>query len=212
MRYLLTALCLALIPAAAARTPTAVLNTRPSAVQIITREGGAFRAVCSGAVVRLERGPRVLTAGHCVSEAPHASYWARDHQGRLWTLGLEEWAFTWPKADHAVFRTVATSFLPALNVAPRACQVGEDVFSWSGPLGLGLMLFRGEVSGVLSVPYDAEGEAALGGMTYSANLLTDGGASGSAVLNEAGEVTALLVGGWRPEIKLAGAFFAKLPR
>ncbi len=212
MRTLLYLLALALPTNATARVPAAVLSTRASAVQIIARSEGAFRAMCSGAVVRLERGPRIISAGHCVEEAPLGNYWALDAQGRLWTLGLEEWAFKWPKADHAVFRSVAASFLPALNGAPRTCEVGEDVFAWSGPLGLGLMLFRGEVSGRLSVPYDAEGEAALGGMVYSSNFLIDGGASGSVVMNEAGEAVAIVAGGWRPEVKLSGAFFAPLPR
>ncbi len=207
MRRLLPLLSLALLSVAAA-TPSAVLDARGSAVQIIARAEGKFRPICSGAVVKLERGPRVLTAGHCLlPEAPTSPLWALDHQGRLWTLGLEEWAHQWPKADYAVYRSVATAFLPALNIA-KPCQAGESVWAWAGPLGLGLMLFRGEVAGALSTPYDPEGEAQLGGMAYSTLPITRG-ASGGLALNERGEAVGIVVGTFR---EMSGAFLSPLPR
>ena len=209
-RLLLLALCLS---GTALGTPAAVLSARQSAVQILWAKKGKQHAICSGAVISLPEGPRVVTAGHCALEPEliGGTFAALDAQGHIWPLRLERAAFQWPQRDYAVFNSAAEYLLPALKVSSRAYVIGSDCYSWSGPAGLNIMLFHGEVTGQLHTPTDPVGEAADGGMWYSASLLITGGASGSSVLDENGDVLGLLVGGFDLKTKLGGAFFAPLP-
>jgi len=215
MRRMILSAALALATLGVAQSPQAVVLARPTAVQIFVKTTAAgkvsYRATCSGAVVRLERGARVVSAGHCVDGREKLAYSALDYQGKMHDLTLEQFEMNWPKQDYAIFASAATDTLPALNVAAEHPGIGQDVYSWSGPMGLGLMLFHGEVSGQLSTPHDPGGDE-IAGMWYSSNLLTDQGASGSVVLNDKGEAVSILVGGFNTEIKLAGAFFAPLPK
>ncbi len=103
MRRLMTLTLLALASVGVAKSPAAVLAARESAVQIIQREvvdgKVAYDAVCSGAVVQLEAGARIVSAGHCLEDAPNGDYLAYDMAGRLWTMHLEGRENEWPKAD-----------------------------------------------------------------------------------------------------------------
>lgn len=215
MRRMMLSAALALTTLGAAQSPQAVVLARPSAVQIFvkTTTNGkvSYRATCSGSVVRLERGARILSAGHCVDGREKTEFSALDYQGKMHDLTLEQFEMNWPKQDYAIFTSEATQTLPALNVAKVAPAIGDDVFSWSGPMGLGLMLFRGEISGQLSTPHDPSGDE-IAGMVYSANLLTAPGASGSVVLDRDGNAVYLLVGGWSVDTKLNGSFFSPLPK
>lgn len=216
--FVLAGLC---VGSALSQAPQVVLGLRGSVVQILETQtdGGiaSTRAICTGTVVALPEGRRILTAGHCVLEADGDKALAigalslLDDKGRVWPMTLERAVLDWPRNDYAVFRSVAQYVLPALKVAKVAPSIGDDVFSWSGPLGLAPMLFHGEVSGQLHAPYDGNAESRVGGMLFSSNLMVAPGASGSAVLNSRGEVTSILVGGFSPSVKLAGAFFANLP-
>ena len=141
----------------------------------------------------------------------HASFSLLDADGHVWPMRLERAEFHWPTADYSVFASPAQYFLPALKVDRAPLQVSEDIYSWSGPSGMNIMLFHGEVTGTLHFPTDPTAEAAVGGMTYAANLLVAGGASGSMILNEKGEVKSILVGGFGVSSKLNGAFFAAVP-
>lgn len=207
-----------LLGSSEALAPNPVLLARQSAVQILMAVKGKQRAMCSGAVVMLKEGPRILTAGHCSQKTSaadktfdHASFSLLDADGHVWPMRLERAEFHWPTADYSVFASPAQYFLPALKVDRAPLQISEDVYSWSGPAGMNIMLFHGETTGVLHFPTDPTSEAAVGGMTYAANLLTAPGASGSMVLNERGEATSILVGGFDPKVKLAGSFFAPIP-
>ncbi len=111
-----------------------------------------------------------------------------------------------------MFSSLATTVLPALPVATQECAVGEDLYSWSGPNGLGLMLFGGQVSGKLSAPFDPEFDAMISGFVYSSNWLIAPGASGSVAVNADGAAIGILVGTWNVTTKLAGGYFAPLPR
>lgn len=216
----LAGLCLG---SALSQAPDAVLGLRPSAVQILLTKADekghvSTRAICTGTAVNLPEGPRILTAGHCTlpendkdTTFDHATLSLLDYRGHVWPMRLERAELDWPRNDYAVFRSAAAYMLPALKVAKTQPKIGDDVYSWSGPMGLALMLFHGEMSGALHTPYDEESEARVGGMTFSSNLMVAGGASGSAVLNPQGEVTGILVGGFGVAVKLSGAFFAPLP-
>ena len=214
--FVLAGLC---VGSALSQAPQAVLGLRGSVVQILetkTDKGVAgTRAICTGTVVALPEGRRILTAGHCVLGADgkksSGTLSLLDDKGRVWPMKLERAELDWPRNDYAVFGSIAQYVLPALKVAKVAPQIGDDVFSWSGPLGLAPMLFHGEISGELHAPYDADAESRVAGMVFSSNLMVAPGASGSAVLNSQGEVTGILVGGFGSSVKLAGAFFSNLP-
>lgn len=210
MRRLLLALFLS---GTALGTPAAVLSARQSAVQILLADGGKQNAVCSGAVINLPEGPRIVTAGHCALEPGliGGTFAALDAQGHIWPIRLERAEQSWPEQDYAVFSSALQYTIPALKISGRSYEIGQDVYSWSGPSGLNLMLFHGEVTGQLHTPTDPAGEAKIGGMWYSASLLITGGASGSSVLDEDGDVMGLLVGGFDTKTKLGGAFFTPLP-
>jgi hypothetical protein len=130
----------------------------------------------------------------------------------VWPLRLERHAFNWPTEDYAVFNSAGEYLLPALKVAKTAPGIGDDIYSWSGPQGINVMLFHGTITGKLGFATDPEADAALHGMVYSADLLTDHGASGSVVINARGEAIYTLVGGFDPKIKLGGAFFSPLAK
>lgn len=218
--FVLTGLC---IGSAFSQAPQAVLNVRPSAVQILLTKADdkgvvSTRAICTGTSVLLPEGRRILTAGHCVlpenagdKTFVGGTFSILDYKGRVWPMKVERAELDWPRNDYAVVHSIAQYVLPPLKVAKVAPKIGDDVFSWSGPMGLDPMLFHGEMSGQLHVPYDEAGEGRVGGMWYSSNLAVAPGASGSSVLNSSGEVTGILVGGFSPSVKLAGAFFAPTP-
>jgi len=205
---LLPLFVLASCAVASSALPTRILQVRSSLVQILYRETAAhpYQTICSGGQVALESGVKLLSAGHCVEEDPSGEYAALDSQHQLHPLALERWEHDWgKKVDYALFAKVEG--LPALKSDYRPIEVGENVFSWSGPLGLALMPLRGYFLEYLDLPTDDQEEEGMGLSTLEA----DGGASGSVVLDSRGQARAILVGAWTTSVKLDGSLFVPLP-
>lgn len=214
---LVALLAVAGVAAAAEALPAAVVAARDSAVRILALTPTGVRPICSGSVVALPEGPRVVSAGHCVDDAPEGRYLALDARGYRYVLTLERFVMAWPHADYAVFRSAAAHLLPALPLAPlrapargepERCEVGEALYVWTAPLGLGLFLSHGYVAGVMD---DYHTDDVIDGMVLVA-LNADKGSSGSVIVNARGEAVGILVGGFSPQSKLAGALMVPLPR
>lgn len=187
--------------------PYAVWGAADSSVRVFAATDDGFRAVCSGAAVELPEGPRVVSAGHCVDEDgdTRAPYIAEDAVGRRYLLRLERFEKDWPRADYAVFRSTAAYLLPTIKPA-RHVRVGEDAYVFTAPLGLKMFLSKGYVSGKLYESFGGE----VDGM-YLVDLNSDGGSSGSIIVNRQGEALGILVAGFGTEVKLGGAIMAPLP-
>lgn len=208
MRRLLSALALALtllLPAASAAPPPYAAS-RASVVQILELVDGDVVGSCSGAVVALPRGPRVVSAGHCVEDNPGGTFVAIDASGARRPLTLEAFAHDGRKVDHAIF--AAPPGLPALRVASAFLRPGDALFLWASPQGLAPLLFTGIFAGELHDPADPDLEVLIGGALYS-TVNADVGASGAVVLNERGEAVAILVA--VPPGRLSGSVLVRLP-
>ena len=188
-----------------AALPAPIAEDASSSVRIFAQASSGVRAVCSGAVVALAEGPRVVSAGHCVEPELEAPFFAEDLNGNRYLLRLERSAYEWPTKDYAVFRSVAAYVLPALPVA-ETVEVGDRAYVFTAPLGLKMFYSEGYVSGQL---FDSPG-GAIDGM-WLVSLNSDGGSSGSIIINAKGEALGILVGGFSPQIKLDGAIMAPLP-
>jgi hypothetical protein len=178
-------------------------------------EDGALRVICSGTVVDTAKGRRFLSAGHCVGEAREARYYisrAAD-PAYLVRVSLEDAYELWPMTDYSLFSLPADFQSPGVALCKGLPAVGEDVWSWTGPLGIVPVLRSGMYSGPVHFPDDPKDEDEVGGMLF---VQTNGapGSSGSALLRlEGGKpcAWAIWVGGWSVQVKLDGALGVPLP-
>lgn len=180
-------------------------------------DGSAMGVICTGTVLTTAKGPRFLSAGHCVADAPKARYWISQSSDpdQLIRVRLEDWRFestqSWNTGDYSVFALppgFAGSSLPLCKASPEA---GEAVYAWTGPLGMLPVLRTGSYSGELHFPDSPKDEAAIGGLGF-AQISGAGGSSGSGMLRlEAGTVCVwgIWVGGFDP--RPDGAIVAWLP-
>lgn len=188
------------------RIPTPVLDALPSAVNLAVADSeGTYYNVCSGSVVNLPEGPRIVTAGHCIRD--DMPLYARDAEGHYYTTHVERYELDRDHAitDWAVLRSTYQYLATPLEIADTPLSTGESVYVWSGPKGLNLKLFTGYVSGFFDGPIDA-----IRDMPY-VTMNSDKGASGSIVLNANGEATGILTNGWTTDIKLHGVLLSTLP-
>ena len=217
IRILLVSLAVALATLANA-APEVVRDARHSAVSLTTAPSDVDgRRYCSGAVVQLEQGPRVITAGHCVSEAGERVY-LRDIRGNFYTATVESMEFDWPE-DYAVLTSAAQWLLPALEVG-GPMVIGDTYYSWASPHGYKLLFFRGMYAGITMPNFDQRGgDLSTTGMPWLA-IDGAGGSSGSVVLDSEGRAVAIHVGGlgtraappgYNVSIPLRGGLLAPLP-
>ena len=193
--------------------PRSVFDARSAAVNVAVIVDGNITNICSGSVVELERGPRIVSAGHCVAdhfsgEEIDRQYVLVDTEGNLYPATVEEFLFD-PEVgndDYAIFRSSFQYLADAIPLADEPLQTGDDVFAWSGPLGVDVILLRGYVSGRLQV----EGGDVINGQWF-VSMNSDGGSSGSVILNAEGEAVGVLVRGWNTKVKLYGAILSELP-
>jgi hypothetical protein len=105
---------------------------------------------------------------------------------QLFRVDLAWWEFEgiwrWNYGDFAVFK-LAETFKPevAVPICKEPPEPGEEVWAWTGPLGMLPILRTGVYSGEIHFPDSPEDEEAIGGM-----LLVDingaPGSSGSGLL------------------------------
>lgn len=200
---------------ALAAVPPEVVRLQGAAYNLWRLSDGQMRIICSGTVIEAPRGVRFLSAGHCVEDDPDARYYisrATDPD-TLVRVRLEDWYDLWPTSDYALF-TVPQSFQsPRLPLCKSLASIGEDVWSWTGPLGILPVLRQGTYSGPLHFPDDPDAEKEVGGMLF-VQTNGDGGSSGSGLLRLEGGtpcVWAVWVGGWTTRVKLDGALGVPLP-
>jgi hypothetical protein len=176
-----------------AAPPATVRQAEKAVYNLWVLQNNQMAVICTGTVVSTEDGPRFLSAGHCVADWPKARFYisrAADPD-QLFRVHLTWWEFEgiwrWSYGDFAVFK-LAETFKPevAIPICEELPEPGEEVWSWTGPLGM-LPVFRsGVYSGEIHFPDSPEDEEAIGGM-----LLVDingaPGSSGSGLLRMEGD-------------------------
>lgn len=209
------ALLASLFSLSLAAAPAAVVKAQSAVYNLWRFEEGALRVICSGTVIQSKQGPRFLSAGHCVEDATAARYYISQatDPSFLVRVTLEDWYDTWPTSDYSLFSLPKGFHSPALPLCAGQAAIGEDVWSWTGPLGIVPVLRTGMYSGPLHFPDDSEAENEVGGMFF-VQTNGDGGSSGSSLLRlENGSVCvwAIWVGGWTTHVKLDGALGVPIP-
>lgn len=206
---------------AMAAGPASVLSeaTKGAIYNLWVSTGNRIAAICTGTVVATSDGPRFLSAGHCVADFPRTAryYISREADpDYLVRVRLKWWEFQgierWKEGDFSVFELPQSFKSPALPLCASNPAVGEDVWSWTGPLGM-LPIFRsGIYSGELHFPDDQESEDAIGGMGF-VDIEGAPGSSGSGMLRlekNAPCVWGIWVGGYRE--RPSGAIIAPIPQ
>lgn len=208
LKYLVTlALLASALVSARERAPEGVLEARAAAVTLGDFDAdGVFRRYCSGAIV----GTRIITAGHCVEGTSGALVQFFD--GYITRAKLLDAKYAWPTNDYGVLDMPAQlrSRYGSLERG-NGLELGESVFAWSGPWGLGMLLLDGSYAGRLAMD-DSVPESARGFMYATMNGA--GGSSGSVILNERGQAEAILVGAFGQDsrsLRLTGSLLVKLP-
>ena len=204
-------------------SPSLAETIKKSSVTIISEDSlGNREAMCSGAVVGMEKGPKILTAAHCYS--PDRRYFAKDKDGQLWPLSIEGINDELPY-DYMTLNSPATLVLPAIPIADKMPLPGEVVLSWISPIGLNPILSVGAVSGKIeeavipatepkaNKPGPANGKSELSELQdrWLADMIADTGASGAIVVNDSGEAVGMIIAGFTPFVKLDGAIIAPIP-
>lgn len=169
----------------------------------------AWRAICSGSLIKINEQIYILSAGHCVDEFPNGSYGAVLSNDDTVDLKLESYSFAWPIADYALFKVAdkdldAIKDVKPLNVGRPLKTIGEQVFMWSGPLGTRVNYYEGYYSGKMGFADQPSEIDDMDWVVISATF----GSSGTVVLNADGEAVGILVGGFDG---LVGTFLAELP-
>lgn len=163
-----------------------------------------FIRYCSGAIVTLPEGNRVVTAGHCVEA--QEEFFVRDYDGNIYPATLERNEFNRKQSitDYAVLRSVAAHVLPSIKIATSPPAIGDTLCAWISPLGLAPVLSCGMYAGITE---SSEGFAGDGMMLVVMSI--DHGASGGVLLNERGEAVGIIT--MMFNAKLMGALIAELP-
>jgi hypothetical protein len=173
---------------ALAGVPGAVREAKGAVYNLWVFQDGRMAVICTGTLVTTGDGPRFLTAGHCVADWPQARFYisrATDPD-QLTRVHLVWWEFQgierWTEGDFALFK-LPESFKPeaALPLCKGLPEEGEDVWAWTGPLGMLPILRTGVYSGELHFPDDPEMERAIGGMHF-VDIEGAPGSSGSGML------------------------------
>lgn len=172
---------------ALAGAPREVREARGAVYNLWVLDGGVMAVICTGTAIQTEEGPAFLTAGHCVADAPNARYYISQavDPDVLVRVRLRWWEFegieAWKEGDWAVFTLPDGWKGPTLPVCRGVPEPGEDVWAWTGPLGMLPILRAGMYSGELHFPDSPEDEEAVGGMPF-VDIEGAGGSSGSGML------------------------------
>jgi hypothetical protein len=187
MKGILIAVVAIVATSALAGVPGEILKAKDSAFNLWRWGDGLLQTVCTGTVIATDDGPRFLTAGHCVEDAPRARYYISQavDPDYLVRVQLQVWKFNgvenWTDGDFAVFRIPDNFTTPALAVCRKNPAEGEDVWAWTGPIGMLPIIRSGVYSGELHFPDSPEDEAAVGGMPF-VDIEGAPGSSGSGML------------------------------
>ena len=185
--------------------PNPVVSARQSVVSIVKPTPDGWRRVCSGAIVLLQEGPRVVTAGHCVTNASVA---VQDIDGRVWPAGVERHEFnpTIGERDYAVLTTPLQYLVPGIRKALEPPAWGADLFAWSSPLGIAPILMGGMYAGRVltgrSEPFDGMMLVTMNG---------DHGSSGSVILDARGRAVGIVARAFTQQSILKGLLLSELP-
>lgn len=198
--FLVSALAINTLPKALRTTrtthapaPAPIKAARLSIVGILSNN----HQICTGFIAQ----GKVITAGHCVDDG--ASLAASLYDGRIVPLRVEAHIKDWPKNDYAI---LAADGLPRGLTIGNTPDEGDDVWAWMMPLGWKKpVLSKGSFCGTIS------GYEGLDGMLYT-SINGAPGASGSPILNEQGEVVAILVGGFDVDAALTGTIVVRPPK
>lgn len=215
MEVLLSFVTLLLTSLALAGAPATVVEAQGAIYNLWVTKEGALQVICSGTIIQTAKGSRFLSAGHCVEDATDARYYISQatDPAYLVRVSLEDWYHIWPTSDYAVFTLPKDFQGKALSLCKKAASIGEDVWSWTGPLGILPILRSGMYSGPLHLPDSPEDESEVGGMSFI-QINGDGGSSGSGLLrleDSKACVWAIWVGGFTTNVKLDGALGVPLP-
>lgn len=202
---------------ALAAAPEAVRKVSGSIYNLWVYTEGRMAVICTGTVIQTSDGPAFLSAGHCVAEWPKARFYISQATDPdiLVRVNLRWWEFQgiehWKEGDYAVFTLPKDFKAPALPLCEDLPTHGEDVWAWTGPLGMLPILRNGTHSGELHFPDSPEDEEAVGGMMF-VDIAGAPGSSGSGMLRlEKGKVCVfgVWVGGFTrgPE----GAILSNIP-
>jgi hypothetical protein len=207
------------LASALAAPPAAVREAEKAVYNLWVLHNNRMAVICTGTVVSTEDGPRFLSAGHCVSDWPRARFYVSRsaNPDRLFRVDLAWWEFEgiwrWSYGDFAVFKLPET-FKPevAIPICKELPEPGEDVWSWTGPLGMLPVLRTGVYSGEIHFPDSPEDEEAIGGM-----LLVDingaPGSSGSGLLRmEEGRVCVFGIWAGAFTVGRAGTIVSPIPK
>lgn len=206
-----------LLGIALAGMPEPIVQAKSAIYNLWAVDDGRIGVICTGTVIKTGDGPRFLSAGHCVADAPNARYYISQaaDPDYLVRVRLKWWEFEgiegWREGDWAVFELPTSFASPALPLCAERPRVGEDVWAWTGPLGMLPLLRGGTYSGELHFPDSPEDEKAVGGMMF-VDIEGAPGSSGSGMLRlEGGKpcVFGVWVGAFRD--KPAGAILSHLP-
>lgn len=195
----------------ATSAPEEVLAADETTVMLVGYDDeGILHRYCSGAFVDNV----VITAGHCVLDGAggvNLHPLIRTFDGLVWSgevLGVSQ---AWPTTDYAVIdMPFIAGLYPSLERGD-GLNVGEALWAFSGPWGLGTLLLDGIYSGRISD--DPSIDPAIRYMHY-ATMNGSGGSSGSVILNNDGQAEAILVGAFGEDersLRLVGSLLVDLP-
>jgi len=200
-----------------AKVPEEVKKTKDAVYNLWVLDENVMNIICTGIAIETDEGPAFLSAGHCVSEAPKARYYISQSvdPDMLTRVKLRWWEFEgieyWKEGDWALFEMPEGWKGSTVPVCKGTPEPGEDVWSWTGPVGMLPILRTGVYSGEIHFPSNSEYEASLGGMHF-VDIEGAPGSSGSGMLRlENGKVCVwgIWVGYFDP--KPSGAIVYPLP-
>jgi hypothetical protein len=155
------------------------------------------RAVCTAFAVEEQKSLKtyVISAGHCTSHGQTKTAFIRDSfTGKQYPVELQHSSFNWPNEDYSLW--FFTGEWPKGGIRPtdEVPDLGDDVWTFGGPLGMTPMLSGGVYSGMSGCATPGDEACEIANM-HSVTVVATYGSSGSPVLDAHGRVWAILVAG-----------------
>lgn len=164
------------------------------------------RAICSGFAI----GTRMaVTAGHCVEKGKTYSVSTAARPTVRLPVIVTSRRLSPPLYDQALLTLVPENeFFRPIPMCLSMPEVGETVWSWTGPLGFRAMLRNGIYSGVLINNNIPLWNKSVGG-AHLTSINIDSGSSGSAVLRSSGCFWGIVSKKFTEQVKLDGAIVVR---
>lgn len=191
--------------------PKAALDSKASLVTLWVQSAEGWVFTCSAGVVQIGRAKRIVSAAHCIEEPRARRYRIRTQDGKLHPV-LEIIALngTEPQ-DSVVLRSTAVHTLPALKMAETPLTEGDAVYVWHDALGFQPLFSSGTFMGVLKT-LDGDTDFQPVWDMAKTSLEVGPGASGSIVVNEAGEAVGVVSRRLGANWGMNGSILSPLPR